>query len=59
MFITEIHRALRLSHAIALVMLFVLGVAYGRTTGQSGLRTGLLMAGFGVVLAAVTLALGG
>ncbi len=58
-FMTEIHRALRLSHAIALVMLFVLGAAYGRTTGQPALRGGLLMAGFGVVLAALTLALGG
>jgi hypothetical protein len=58
-FMTEIHRALRLSHAIALVMLFVLGAAYGRTTGQPGLRAGIFMAGFGVVLAVVTLMLGG
>ena len=59
LFMSEIHRALRLSHAIALVMLFVLGAAYSRTTGQKPLRGALLMAGFGVVLAAMTLALGG
>jgi VIT1/CCC1 family predicted Fe2+/Mn2+ transporter len=58
-FMTEIHRALRFSHTIALVMLAVLGAAYARTTGQKPLRGALLMAGFGVVLAAMTLALGG
>ena len=59
LFMSEIHRALRLSHGIALAMLFVLGAAYGRVTGQSPLRAALLMAGFGIVLAVMTLMLGG
>ena len=59
LFVNEIQRALRLSHGIALAMLFVLGLAYGRTTGQPPLRGALLMTGFGVVLAVMTLMLGG
>jgi len=59
LFLTEIQRALRLSHAIALVMLFVLGAGYARTTGQHPLRGAVLMTGFGVVLAVMTLMLGG
>jgi VIT1/CCC1 family predicted Fe2+/Mn2+ transporter len=57
--LSDLHGALRLSHGVALAMLFVLGAAYGRTTGQPPLRAGLLMAGLGVVLALLTLALGG
>jgi VIT1/CCC1 family predicted Fe2+/Mn2+ transporter len=59
LFLDEIHRALRLSHGIALAMLFVLGAAYGRITGQPPLRSALLMSGFGIVLAVMTLMLGG
>ena len=58
-FVGELHRALRLSHGIALAMLFVLGAAYGRTTGQPPLRGALLMSGFGIALAVMTLMLGG
>jgi VIT1/CCC1 family predicted Fe2+/Mn2+ transporter len=57
--LSDLPDALRLSHGIALTMLFVLGVAYGRTTGQPPLRAGLLMASLGIVLALLTLALGG
>jgi VIT1/CCC1 family predicted Fe2+/Mn2+ transporter len=59
LFLTEVHQALRLSHGIALTMLFVLGAAYGRITGQPAIRGALLMSGFGVVLAVMTLMLGG
>jgi len=55
----HVHQALRLSHGIALTMLFVLGAAYGRITGQPAIRGALLMSGFGVVLAVMTLMLGG
>jgi VIT1/CCC1 family predicted Fe2+/Mn2+ transporter len=51
--------ALRGSHAIALALLFTIGVAFGRHSGQNPLRTGLWMLGIGVALVAVALALGG
>lgn len=57
--LTDLHQALRLSHGVALVMLFLLGAAYARTTGQRPLRGGLVMAALGVVLALMTIALGG
>lgn len=55
----QVGPAMRLSNAVALVMLFLAGAVYARSTGQSPLRTGLGMAALGVVLALVTIALGG
>jgi VIT1/CCC1 family predicted Fe2+/Mn2+ transporter len=57
--LSDLPDAMRLSHGIALAMLFVLGAAYGRTTGQPPLRAALVMASLGIVLALLTLALGG
>jgi VIT1/CCC1 family predicted Fe2+/Mn2+ transporter len=52
--------ALRISQAITLVMLFLAGFALGRYAGHvRPLRTGLIMAVFGVVLIAAVKALGG
>lgn len=51
--------AMRLSNAIALVMLFLTGVVYARSIGRPALRVGLGMTGLGVVLVLVTIALGG
>ncbi|UNK56364.1 VIT1/CCC1 transporter family protein [Pseudoxanthomonas daejeonensis] len=51
--------AMRLSNAIALVMLFLAGVVYARSIGRPALRVGLGMAALGVVLAVLTIALGG
>jgi hypothetical protein len=52
-------RALRASNAIALVMLFGLGHAFGRVAGLRPIPTGLAMVALGVVLVAITMALGG
>jgi len=52
-------RALRFSHATALVMLFLVGSAFGRCAGQRTLPTGLGMVAIGSVLVVVTILLGG
>jgi hypothetical protein len=51
--------ALRVSHAIALAMLFLIGFALGKYSGLRPVATGISMLMIGVVLAAVALALGG
>lgn len=51
--------ALRVSNGIALVMLFLAGYALGRFGRHRPVRTGLAMTGIGVVLVAITIALGG
>jgi len=59
LFLSEPTPALRTSHGVALVMLFVVGSAFGRHAGQSPLRTGLWMVLIGVFLVLLTIALGG
>jgi VIT1/CCC1 family predicted Fe2+/Mn2+ transporter len=56
---TRVTAALRVSQAIALVMLFSAGWSLGRHLGRSAWRTGLAMAGVGALLSAITFALGG
>ena len=51
--------AMRASNAIAIVMMFIAGVAYGRTVGWSPWAVGLCMVALGSVLVAMTIALGG
>lgn len=51
--------ALRVSNGIALVMLFASGYTLGRFGRHRPIRTGLLMTAIGVVLVAITIALGG
>jgi VIT1/CCC1 family predicted Fe2+/Mn2+ transporter len=51
--------ALRLSNAVAVVMLFGLGWSIGRYAGRPGWRSGVGMVAIGVVLVAITMALGG
>lgn len=58
-FMHDIARALRISNAIAIAMLFVAGWFYGRSTGLRPVLTGLGMVLLGTVLALVTMALGG
>jgi VIT1/CCC1 family predicted Fe2+/Mn2+ transporter len=53
------HRALRMSNAIALVMLFLLGHSLGKYTGGRSWRLGFGMLLIGGVLVASTIALGG
>jgi len=51
--------ALRVSNAIAIVMLFIAGFAYGRCVGRSPVVFGISMVVLGGVLVALTVALGG
>jgi VIT1/CCC1 family predicted Fe2+/Mn2+ transporter len=52
-------RALRLSNAIAVALLFLVGWAWGRCAGYRPLFTGGSMVALGLVLVALTIALGG
>jgi hypothetical protein len=56
---TQARSALRVSNAIAVAMLFIAGVAYGRIVGRSPWVFGLAMVALGVALVALTIALGG
>jgi hypothetical protein len=51
--------ALRVSHGIAVAMLFILGWKIGRWSGASALGSGALFAAVGVALAVLCVALGG
>jgi VIT1/CCC1 family predicted Fe2+/Mn2+ transporter len=51
--------ALRTSNGVAVVMLFVAGVAYARVVGRSSVMFGMAMVALGSVLVALTIALGG
>jgi VIT family len=59
LFISDPGMALRSSHGIALALLFAIGAAFGRHSGQNPLRMGLGMLAIGVALVFVALALGG
>ena len=52
-------RALRVSNAVAIVMLFLTGYAYGRLTGRHPWVVGIAMVLLGGVLVGLTMALGG
>ena len=52
-------RAMRASNAIAVTMMFIAGVVYGRAVGWSPWAVGLSMVALGSVLVAMTIALGG
>jgi len=58
-FIQETALAMRVSNAVALVILFAAGHALGRHAGGSPWRTGLAMIAIGVALVVATIALGG
>ena len=56
---TEAHRALRISNAVALVMLFLCGYYLGKHAGRRAWVGGFLMLAIGVVLVWATILLGG
>jgi VIT1/CCC1 family predicted Fe2+/Mn2+ transporter len=58
-FVADAGRAIRISNGVALVMMFLGGWELGRYGGTHPWRVGLAMAGIGVVLVAITIALGG
>jgi hypothetical protein len=52
-------RALRLSNLIAIVLLFILGYAFGRCAGRNPWVMGISMVVLGAILVGLTMALGG
>jgi len=52
-------QAMRVSNAVAVAMLFIAGIAYGRSVGRSAFGFGFAMVVLGGVLVALTIALGG
>ena len=59
LFVSGPVRALRLSNAVALVLLYLTGHALGRISGHRRWLTGLVMVAVGAILVALTIALGG
>jgi hypothetical protein len=59
LFMHDAPRAMRVSNAVAVTMLFMTGATYGRCVGRSPWVLGLAMVGLGVILVALTMALGG
>jgi VIT1/CCC1 family predicted Fe2+/Mn2+ transporter len=59
MAMSEATRALRVSNAVAIVMLFFCGFAYGRLIGRHQWLVGIMMVIVGAALSAFTMALGG
>jgi hypothetical protein len=58
-FIHNAGPALRLSNLIAIVLLFILGYAFGRCAGRNPWMMGISMVVLGVILVGLTMALGG
>jgi VIT1/CCC1 family predicted Fe2+/Mn2+ transporter len=59
LFVKDALLALRISNAVALSMLFLIGWMLGKYSGMRRLRTGIAMLAIGLVLVAITIALGG
>ena len=57
--VADVKLALRISNALAVILLFLCGFIFGRHVGLEPLATGLIMAGGGVALVSVAIALGG
>jgi hypothetical protein len=58
-FMQNARGAMRVSNAVAIVMLFITGAAYGRCVGRSPWVFGISMIVLGSLLVALTMALGG
>jgi hypothetical protein len=59
MFMEDVSRAMRVSNAIAIVLLFIAGFAFARIARYRPWLTGFAMVGIGSVVVAATIALGG
>ena len=59
MAIGDVHLALRISNAVAIVMMFACGYAFGYRTGLRPMWSGFLMVVVGCILVAIAIALGG
>ena len=58
-FMRDAGPALRVSNAIAIAMLFILGHAFGRVAGHNPWLMGISMVALGTILVGMTMALGG
>ena len=58
-FIDHLHRAMRVSAAVAITMLFLCGYTWGKYAGMRPWRVGAVMVIIGVVVEAAIIALGG
>ena len=58
-FMHQAHQAMRVSNLIAVLMLFLTGVAYGRCVGRAPMGFGVGMVVLGLLLVGLTIALGG
>jgi len=58
-FVADLRAAMRISGAIAIVMLFLCGANWGRFAGVSPWRTGAVMVVLGALIQSVVIALGG
>jgi hypothetical protein len=58
-FIQSVRMGMRVSNAVAIALLFLAGVAYGRYVGRSPWAFGISMVVLGLVLVGLTIALGG
>jgi VIT1/CCC1 family predicted Fe2+/Mn2+ transporter len=58
-FMQQAMRAQRVSNAVAIILLFVTGYAFGRCTGYHPRVLGLAMVGLGALLVGLTIVLGG
>jgi hypothetical protein len=59
LFIDDLPMAMRLSNAVAVAMLFLIGARLGKYMGRSPWQMALVMAAIGSILVATTIALGG
>jgi len=57
--VSDAMRALRISNAIAIVLLFIAGYSLAKSSGFRPWRTGLVMVAIGAALVGLTMALGG
>ncbi len=57
--VSPLPRAMRTSNAVAIVLLYLLGHAFGKNAGLGPVRTGLAMVAIGLALVAITIAMGG
>lgn len=58
-FMQSVLPAMRVSNAIAIVMMFMTGYSYGRLTGYHPLRVGVAMVVLGAIVVSATIKLGG
>ena len=58
-FMKDVNFALRISNAVAIVILFAMGYTFGQLTGRRPMWAGIVMVVFGAILVSATIALGG